>query len=112
MIERLTKYVHTDVEDNIPTDSHSFMPLPHQQSHEVNIIRAMINGEDPLDWPTIAGQPINEFRTPGLATLAFPTLFPCGKVDPTTRDRDTEVALADSFKHLMRYADTTPEGLP
>lgn len=110
--EYLTNYVDADVDSDTPTHSHSFMPLPHQQSNEENIIRAMIDGEDPLDWPTISRQPVNEFQTPGLATMAFPTLFPYGKGDPTIKDHEIEVTLADSFKHLMRYADTTPEGLP
>ena len=39
-------------------------------------ICAAVNDEDPLDWPTISGQPINEFQTEGLCSIAFPTLFP------------------------------------
>lgn len=105
-----TDYIDADID--IPADSHSFMPLPHHQLHEVDLIRVLVNGEDPLHWPTIAGQPINEFQTPGLATMEFPTLFPYGKDDPTTKDRQCEVPLAYSFKHLMRYGDTTPAGLP
>lgn len=101
-----------DTDADIPADSRSFIPLPHQKLHEVDIIRAIVNGQDPLDWPTIAGQPINEFQTPGLATMAFPTLFPYGKGDPTTKDRLIEVTLADCFKHLLRYGDITPEASP
>lgn len=112
--EHPTNYIDADVDTDadIPADSRSFIPLPHQQLHEVDIIRAIVNGQDPLDWPTIAGQPINEFQTPGLATMAFPMLFPYGKGDPTTKDRLIEVTLADCFKHLLRYGDTTPEGSP
>lgn len=101
-----------DTDCDMPSDSHSFMPLPHNQLLELDLIRAMINGDNPIEWPTIAGEAINEFQTPGLATMAFPTLFPYGKGDPTTKDRQIEVQQADAFKHLMRYGDTSPEGNP
>ena len=65
--------------------SHSFLPLPQAQKSEQDAIRALINGEDPFDWPSNNGDPINEFRTEGLATMAFPTLFPYGKGDPTKK---------------------------
>ena len=39
----------------------------------------------PLDWPTTEGNVVNEFRTDGIATMAFPTLFPFGKGDPSTQ---------------------------
>ena len=62
----------------------------------------MINGEDPLDWPANDGDPINEFRREGLASMAFPKLFPYGKGDPTKRTRIHEVSLTDGFKHLIK----------
>ena len=42
--------------------------------------------------------------------MAFPTLFPYGKGDPTCKARVCEVKLADAFKHLIRYGDYSPEG--
>ena len=38
-----------------------------------------MNGADSLDWPVNDGDPINEFCPEGLATMAFPTLFPMVK---------------------------------
>ena len=38
-----------------------------------------------IDWPSNGGDLINEFRTEGLATMAFPTLIPYGKGDPTKK---------------------------
>ena len=35
-----------------------------------------------MSWPTVDSEPINEYTTPFLATMAFPTLFPDGKGDP------------------------------
>lgn len=52
---------------------------------------------------------MNEFQTEGLATQAFPTLFPRGKGDPTCKGRHHPVSLADAFKHLMKYHDTSPD---
>ena len=64
-----------DAENQIPHQSHSFLPLPQRQQTEQDAIRALINGVDPLDSPANDGDPINEFRTEGLASMAFPTLF-------------------------------------
>ncbi len=68
-------------------------------------IRSLVTRNDPLDWPSIANRPINEYKTPGLATQAFPTLFPYGCGDPTSPGRQRAVTLAQSFKHLIRYAE-------
>ena len=40
----------------------------------------------------------------------FPTLFPHGRGDPTCKARHHPVSLADAFKHLMKYSDTSPDG--
>ena len=65
-----------DAGEQIPHQSHSFLPLPQRQQTEQDAIRALINGVDLLDWPVNDGDPINEFCTEVLATMAFPTLFP------------------------------------
>ena len=36
--------------------------------------------------------------------MAFPTLFPYGKGDWFNRERNIEVSLTDSNKHLLKYA--------
>ncbi len=92
-----------DEQTELSANSTSFLPLPSRECTEDTAIRSVVNGDDPLEWPHIAGKPINEFRTPGLATMAFPTLFPHGKGDPTNPGREREVSLTESFKHLMRY---------
>ena len=48
-------------------------------------IQDAVNEVDPLDWPSTEGNVDNEFKTDGLATMAFPTLFPYGKGDPINR---------------------------
>ena len=82
-----------DAQSEHTGDSHSFLPLPSREATEDSAIRSIVNGDIPVDWPDIAGQPINEFRTPGLALQAFPTLFPYGSGDPTYPGRQCEVTL-------------------
>ena len=41
-------------------------------------IRNMLFAEEPIQWPTVSNEPLNEYQTPFLATMAFPTLFPDG----------------------------------
>ena len=91
-------------------ESRSFLPLQQAQQREQEAIRAFINGEDPLDWPSNEGEPINEFHTEGLATMAFPTLFPYGKADPTNKRRRREVTLTEGMKHLIKYAERSSTG--
>lgn len=106
-----TQHEHSSDEDNIDSlhedtsSSHSFLPLPKRSATEEDAIRAAVNGEDVVDWQTIGEQPLNKFNTPGLASLAFPTLLPYGTGDPTYPGRQRKVTLADSFKHLTRYAN-------
>ena len=73
----------SDNSDEEIHESRSFLPTPKQSGTENDMIQATIDGIDPLDWPNIDGEPINEFKTSGLATVAFPTLFPYGTSDPT-----------------------------
>ena len=53
---------------------------------------------------------MNEFNIEGLVSQVFPTLFPHGSSDPTCRGWHYPVSLADSFKHLIKYSDYSPEG--
>lgn len=48
--------------------------------------------------------PLNEFQTEGLATQAFPALFPHGKGDPTCRGRHHPVT--PSTEPIRCYTDT------
>ena len=90
--------------------SRSFLPLPLHKKPDQDAIRSAVDGQDPLEWPSVTGNSINEFKTAGLASMAFPTLFPYGKGDPTNQGRKRAVSLADSFKHLMKYADQETDG--
>jgi len=54
-----------------------------------------------MPWSTVDSEPINEYTTPFLATLAFPTLFPDGKGDPTK----TCNLVKELIKHLLKYTE-------
>ena len=56
-----------------------------------------MNEKDPFEWPSIEGNVVNEFKTDGLATMAFPTLFPFGKGDPNHQGK---TPWGHSQKHL------------
>ena len=92
--------------DTPNANSTSFLPLPSRGATEAEAIRSTIDGTDPLEWPNADNTTlINEFKTAGLATMAFPTLFPYGKGDPTCPSRQHPVTLTEAFKHLNHYAE-------
>ena len=80
----------------------SFIPTPHREQTELKSIQSIITNEDcNLPWPRLSEKPLNEFETEGLATMAFPTLFPYGTGDPTTKNREHPISYTDFFKHLI-----------
>ena len=89
-------------DDDIQQDSRSFLPLPISQP---TAISSAINGVEPLDWPGIGDNALNEFSTPFLATKCFSTLFPYGTGDPTKVVRLRNVSLTEALKHLNKYGE-------
>ncbi|CAN0161735.1 unnamed protein product [Laminaria digitata] len=57
----------------------------------------------PVARPNMEGTPLNEFKTPVLATMAFPSLFPYGKGDTTNPARRRAVSPTEGFRHLLKY---------
>ena len=49
--------------------------------------------------------PLNEYTTPFLATLAFPTLFPDGKGDPTNPRLQRDISFSNRIQHLLKYSE-------
>ena len=90
---------------NESTDMSSFLPVGEQQEQELNAVRNQLSGDEPMSWPTVEDQPLNECQTPYLATMAFPTLFPDGKGDPTNQALTRDVPLAERVKHLIKFAE-------
>ena len=68
------------------------------------MIHDQITGKT-VNWPTIENQPLNENTTPYLATMAFPTLFPDAKGDPTIHSLNRDVPFSKSVKHLLKIGE-------
>lgn len=56
-------------------------------------------------FPPLGVDPVDEFSLDGIASLAFPTLFPFGTGDPTSRVRLRKVEETDAVSWLLRYRD-------
>ena len=70
-----------DLSYNEDTEMNSFLPIPENQKLEIQAMTEHIS--QTIDWPTVSNEPLSEFTTPYLATLAFPTLFPDARGYPT-----------------------------
>ena len=89
---------------NCYTDSSSLLQTNKTQQQEVDFIhQRLFQGQ--LDWPTLGSTPLNEYVTPFLATMAFPTLFPDGKGDPTNPATIRNVTFREKIKHLIKFAE-------
>ena len=89
----------------------TFIGEDQRRALERNQIMATLNSRPPIiDWPSMGNQPINEFTEVCLAAKCFPTLFPTGTGDPTSRDREISVSEANAFRHLMKYGEKKEDG--
>jgi hypothetical protein len=61
-----------------------------------------------LDFPKHDEEPLNEYRTPNLATMAFPCLFPHGKGDPFSIN-ETDERFYLKIKYLVNYCEIIHE---
>ena len=84
----------------------TFFPIPQCQQQETDAIQQTLSSIDNqhIAWPTVDNEPTNEYLTPFLATMAFPTLFPDGKGDPTNLSLNRDVHFDERIKHL-KYAE-------
>ena len=88
--------------------SRTFVPLTPPRMTEQEAIRQSVqerqsNQPSTVAWPPAGETPINEFRTEGYISCAFPTLFPTGAAD-FVAPRACAVTIGNYFKHLM-YED-------
>ena len=93
----------------IPEVITSFVPLNLNRKTQRDLIRDHIN--EAVELNLVGEHPINEFRVQNLATLAFPTLFPDGKGDPTCLSNLREISsnelesFALKLVHLLKYGE-------
>ena len=73
----------------------TFLPVGEQRQQEIEAIRTQLSANEPMTWPTIENEPLNEYQVSHLATMAFPTLFPDGKGDPTNQALLRDVPLQE-----------------
>ena len=100
-----------DAEDDLNM-SCTFVPVGPRRQVEHEVVRQSIASyqqpgetETPTaQWPEIQNAPINEFKTEGYMTCAFPTLFPTGEAD-FAAPRLHRVTIGEYFKHLLLYKD-------
>ena len=86
------------------TQTSSFLSFQQNEKHEHEIIKDKL-AEKTISWPPIQKEPFNEYATPFLATMAFPTLFPDGKADPTSPNLNRDVPFNSSIKHLLKFGE-------
>jgi len=83
-----------DFEEDVYETGVAHTHYPHQDDQIKNHIK----------WASFNAKPVDEFKTLGYMTCAFPTLFPNGKGD-FRDDRAKEIKPGAYFKHLMHYHD-------
>ena len=62
------------------TEMSSFLPVgeqqQQQQQQQLDAIRNQLSADEPMSWPTVEEQPLNEYQTPYLATIGIPHSLP------------------------------------
>ena len=94
---------------NNETKTSSFLPCNENGKLEKDAVLSE-TGTGKINWPTTEDKPINEYTILSLPTLAFPTLFPDGKGDPTNPCLHRDVPFNERIKHLLKFAETTVNG--
>jgi len=93
-----------EIEDEMST----FLPVNLNSRKQKDVL---LEAATTVDLEFVGESPLNEFSTEFLATMAFPTLFPDGKGDPTNSAivRDISKSELESFalkiKHLLKFGE-------
>ena len=94
-----------DIVYNDSTEMNSFLPVGKQQQQEIQAVRNQLSENEPMQWPSVENEPLNDYQISYLATMAFPTLFPDGKGDPTNQGLLRDASLQERIKHLLKFAE-------
>ena len=78
--------------------------MTEQEAIRQSVQEPQSNLPSTVAWPPAGETPINEFRTEGYISCAFPTLFPTGAAD-FVAPRARAVTIGNYFKHLLMYED-------
>ena len=85
------------------TDTSTFLPHGNNDQFEQDAIHSELTTK--ISWPPIGDQPLNDYTTPFLATMAFPCLFPDSKGDPNNPSLCRDITLANKIQHLIKFAE-------
>ncbi len=94
-----------DIVYNDSTEMSSFLPVGEPQQQEIEAVSNQLSENEPMKWPSFENEQLNEYQVSHLATMAFPTLFPDGKGDPTNQELLRDVPLLERIKHLLKFAE-------
>ena len=89
----------------------SFIPTVERETTEKNRLTETFEEKENFNCLDIGSTPFNEFSTPYLESLAFPTLFPDGKGDPTDNEQIIQISdnetecFASKLKHLIKFGE-------
>ena len=98
-------------EQDDPTPSCSWYPLPVDQKDDIQCFKIYMNkGEARTDWPTQEEKGVSEFKEPFLFSKLYPTLFPDGAGDPRMDGRRFNPSLDKYIRYWMEYAEKNGEG--
>ncbi|KAJ7321802.1 hypothetical protein OS493_033655 [Desmophyllum pertusum] len=57
---------------NESTEMSSFLPVGEHQQQEIEAVRnQLLSAQELMEWPSVGDEPLNEYQTPFLATMAF-----------------------------------------
>ncbi len=87
------------------SDMSRFLPVGEKQQQEIEAVKSQLSENEPMSWPTVGNEPLNEYQISHLATMAYRTLFPDGKGDPTNQALLRDVPLQERIKHLLKFAE-------
>ena len=88
------------------TEVRSLLTLPEEKLREVEAIEQDLSQiSNNINWPSTESVPLNEYTTHYLATMAFPTLFPDAKGDPTNPVLHRDVTFPNKIKHLIKFGE-------
>ena len=88
------------------TQMTSFLPISQNELPENDALQQELsNWENTMNWPYIDDQPLSEFSTSYLATMAFPCLFPDGLGDSTNPALLRDIPFYERIKHLIKFAE-------
>ena len=87
-----------DIVYNKPPEMSSFLPLAQCQQQEIEAVQHQLllnHLTQRMPCSTVDSEPLNEYITPFLATMAFPSLLPDGQGDPTNPSIRLDIPLGE-----------------